>query len=236
MCKCSREGEKSSSWRGHGGTAFLPSLLQSLKLLQMGRKGSIADCCSWHPKTLHLSQRSGESRKVPGTAVYCYLFPHFSACRGFSKADTDSDFGELQHQRRLWHISQPGVCLLLFSLNWDGTFGKTLPTGSSEAMSLSNSLEVFEQHLRNPAKSCYQQDCKNTNLHMILGSLLEETSWGHSGSSLLPQLFWTTLVIRRNYFFLTIEGLCTMEVLSLHLQSEISFNFYSGKVKRNIFI
>lgn len=31
-------------------------------------------------------------------------------------------------------------------------------------------------------------------------------------------------------------GLCAREVLSLHLQPEISFNFYSGKVKINIFI
>lgn len=97
MCKCSREGEKSSSWRGHRGTACLPSFLPSCKAWNTCRwaaKAQLPDCYS---KTLHLPQRPGESRKIPGIVAYCYLFPHFSVCRGFSKAGTDSDFGDLQH-------------------------------------------------------------------------------------------------------------------------------------------
>lgn len=51
--KCSREGEQSSSWRGHRGTVFLPSC-KAQNICRWAAKAQLPDCYWGHPKTLHL--------------------------------------------------------------------------------------------------------------------------------------------------------------------------------------
>lgn len=99
--------------------------------------------CLWMPlrapqKTAPPTEIWGKQEDTWDCCVFCYLFPYFSGCRAFSKADTDSDFGDLQHGV-VTHLTARCVpVLVLFSLNQDGTWVTPLERHTSNRILRSN--------------------------------------------------------------------------------------------------